>query len=261
MNAIALRPTIESLYKQKVEILKSAQDMARAERDLNKGYEAIGWHSPYRMESSFKVWKENRDSLAIDQGLWRYLTRLYHLERYMLCSDWDKMLKQIDNCETPEFTIENAEGWLAGLKDTIHENSIAMIKQVYSDIVNGVYYVGGGYNADKKKRNNNGVDSYFILRTHDWQTIYDYWRDSPSVMDDLEKACYLLDGQPLPDKTLRSVLHSTREPTAENAYIKVKLCKNGNTHFELEDGIRTKLNRYGPSGVTIGEAIKIKVFE
>jgi len=168
---------------------------------------------------------------------------------------------EIDNYQTPDFTIENANGWIAGLKETIRDNVNTLVKKVYSEITNGHYYTGGGYRGEKKKRNNNGIDKMFILYTCDWSTVFAYWQDKPSIMDDLEKVCYILDGKTLPEKTLRDALRGDKTDTASNPYMSVKLCQNGNTHFTLEEGTRELLNRYGPSGAVIGENIKIKVFE
>jgi hypothetical protein len=80
-------------------------------------------------------------------------------------------------------------------------------------------------------------------------------------MDDLEKVCYILNGESLPEKTLRDELRGDKKTTASNPYMSVKLCQNGNTHFTIEDSTRTLLNRSGPNGSQIGENIKIKVFE
>lgn len=81
------------------------------------------------------------------------------------------------------------------------------------------------------------------------------------MKDDLEKVCYILAGKTLPEKTLRDSLRADKVDTASNPYMSVKLCRNGNTHFTLEDDTRALLNRYGPTGAVIGENIKIKVFE
>jgi hypothetical protein len=47
----------------------------------------------------------------------------------------------------------------------------------------------------------------------------------------------------------------------ENDYFSVKFCKNGNTHYTMNEEIREKLNKWGPEGNIIGENIKIKIFE
>jgi len=259
---IEVRHTVESLYAVKCETLTEARTLWEKEKSLSKIYESVNGHSPYRVENCNRIYGEDQDTKCIDQALWRYLVRLYSLEKFMLCTDFKKMIDQIDHFQTPVFTIENANGWLDGLKELIRDNVHALVKKVYSEITNGFYYTGGsGYRGEKKKRNNNGIDKNFILYTSDWSTIFAYWRDAPSIMDDLEKVCYILDGKTLPEKTIRQELKADQKADAGNQYMTVKLCQNGNTHFTLNETIREQLNKYGPSGMVIGENIKIKVFE
>lgn len=261
MCDIQVRHTVESLYSLRCSTLESAKTLWAAEKELSDKYQSIVGHSPYRVENCNRIYGTDQDKKSIDQALWRYLVRLYNLEKFMLCTDFKRMIEEIDHYQTPDFTIENANGWIAGLKDTIRDNVNTLVKKVYSDITSGYYYTGGGYRGDKKKRNNNGIDKTFILYTCDWSTVFAYWQDKPSIMDDLEKVCYILNGKSLPDKTLRDALRSNKTETANNEYMSVKLCKNGNTHFVISDETLQLLNRYGPSGAVIGENIKIKVFE
>lgn len=262
MADIQIRHTVESLYALKCSILESAKVIWEIDKDIRAKYDTIGGHTPYRIEFYIHVYDcVSQDQKFIDQAIWRYLVRLYNLEKFMLCTDFQKMIDEIDHFRTPDFTIENANGWIAGLKQTIRDNVNTLVKKVYSDITNGYYYTGNGYRGEKKKRNNNGIDKSFIIYTADWKTIFAYWSDKPTIMDDLEKVCYILDGKALPDKTLRTKMKADRKDTASNEYMSVKLCQNGNTHFTLEDNTRSLLNRYGPTGTEIGENIKIKVFE
>lgn len=262
MCDIQIRHTVESLYSVKCETLTEARALWEKEKALNNIYESVNGHSPYRVENTNRRHGDNQDVKCIDQALWRYLVRLYTLEKFMLCTDFQKMVSEIDNFQTPEFTVENANGWLDGLKDLIRDNVHALVKKVYSEITNGYYFTGvAGYRGEKKKRNNNGIDKSFILYTADWSTIFAYWRDAPSIMDDLEKVCYILDGKTLPEKTIRQELKAEQKSEASNDYMSVKLCRNGNTHFTLNDNVRLLLNKYGAVGTEIGENIKIKVFE
>lgn len=261
MGDIQVRHTVESLFGLRCKILAEARSLWGAEANLRCLYDSVGGHAPYRLQNTNAIHGEKQDERSVDQSLWRYLVRLYSLEKFMLCTDFEKMRKEIDEFRTPAFTIENANGWLDGLKGLIQDNVNTLIKQVYSEITNGYYYTGGGYRGEKKKRNNNGIDERFIIYTADYHSIYSYWTDKPSVMDDLEKICYILDGKTLPEKTLRSTLKEKTSFEATNDYMSVKLCKNGNTHFVITSATRDALNRFGPTGTEIGENIKIKVFE
>jgi len=259
MSELQIRHTVESLFALKLSLLRDMEDLQKLEVSIGDRFREFHGYSPLRIDNSFRHHSENINEKAIDQGLWLYLVRLYSLEKYMLCTDWEKMRSQIEHCQTPDFTPENANGWLNGLQGLILDNVKTLVKQVYRQVIDGTYYVGGR-NGDKKKRNNNGIDKRFIIHTGDWNQVFNYWSDRPSIMDDLEKVCYLLDGKTLPEKTLRETMRATKEEEAGNGYMAVKLCRNGNTHFVLADATLEALNRYGPDGSTIGENIKIKVF-
>lgn len=260
MSDIQVRHTVESLFTLKLALLRDMEAMQGLAVSIQERFEEFNGHSPLRVENNFRYDGKNVNERAVDQGLWLYLVRLYSLEKYMLCTDWEKMRKEIENCKTPVFTPENANGWLAGLQGLIMDNVRTLVKQVYRQVIDGIYYVGGR-NGDKKKRNNNGIDARFIIHTNDWSSVMTYWSMRPSIMDDLEKVCYLLDGKTLPEKTLREVMQYAKQPEASNDYMSVKLCQNGNTHFVMADATRDALNRYGPDGATIGENIKIKIFQ
>lgn len=262
MSNIQTRHTVESLYALRCSTLECAKTLWAMDKELHAKYEEVAGHSPYRVENYNRIYDcVSQDQKSIDQALWRYLVRLYNLEKFMLCTDFEKMVGEIDRYQTPDFTIENANGWIAGLKGTIRDNVNILVKKVYAEITSAHYFTGGGYRGEKKKRNNNGIDKIFIIYTADWSTIFAYWQDRPSIMDDLEKVCYILNGKSLPDKTLRHMMRDSREATASNPYMSVKLCQNGNTHFTIEETTLALLNRFGPSGAVIGENIKIKVFE
>jgi hypothetical protein len=120
-------------------------------------------------------------------------------------------------------TIKRARGSLDGIdlfipyfpaarQDRVEGQESFGLK-VYADIIKGTYYVGSGFNATKKKRNNMGIDKSFILHTRDWSSTYGYWQNTPTITDDLEKVCYILSGLSLPEKTAKMVMKDTKEET------------------------------------------------
>ncbi|MGO8695971.1 MAG: DUF4942 domain-containing protein [Rectinemataceae bacterium] len=258
---VTLRDTIESIYERKVSILADIARLSELDNSLENSLEALGGYRPYRIDFRFDNTAENRAEKYVDRVCWYRLISLFHLERYMLCTDYQKMESEIQEFRTPAYTVENARAWIAGLKDLINDNIKTLIKRVFQEITDGTYRVGGGWNGTKKKRNNNGIDKNFILDTGDWSSCFGYWSDRPTVTDDLEKVCYLLSGKTLPEKTAKAVMRDEKKEIFGNEYFTLRFCKNGNTHYTLADPIRDKLNLYGPEGAVIGENIKIKVFE
>jgi hypothetical protein len=258
---IQVRDSIESIYERKVGILRNLERLNEIDGELESAFSVMNNWRPYRIDFRFDNTAENPAEKYVDRACWAHLVSLFHLERYMLCTDYEKMEKEIEEFRTPEYTIENARAWIAGLKDLVNDNVRTLVKKVFVSITEGTYRVGSGYNGTKKKRNNNGVDKNFILSTGDWSSCFGYWSNCPTVTDDLEKVCYLLSGKTLPEKTAKMTMRDEKSEIFEGEFFTLKFCKNGNTHYTLADDIRGKLNLYGPSGAVIGENIKIKVFE
>lgn len=263
MKDLVKRKSIRDIYSLKREMLETMYKMYSLQTSLDRKFEELDRHSPVRLDKRFNNFNDNREEKYVDMVCWQYLVDLFELHKYMLCTDYDKLQSQIDNFDFPKFTVENAEGYVASLKDIIYDNVKTMLKEVYDRIINSIYYTGSGYsNRKKKKRNNSGVDSHFIITTNDNYRL-GYGHGRPSITDDLEKLCYILDNKSLPDVTLMQTARQDKEESniVENEYLKIKICKNGNTHFWLSDNIKDKLNLYGSDPSKIGQDIRIKTFE
>jgi len=255
------RKTIPDLYTLKLNLLDKIKQVQTIESETDKAFDDILSYKPYRIEYRFGVYGENQEEKYIDKCCWTYLIRIFELEKYMLCTDYEKLKKQIEDFNFPVFNIENAEGYINSLKDIIYDNVKTMLKQVYETIIESTYYTGSGYsNRGKKKRNNNGIDKMFILTTYDYSNIFGYYT-RPTITDDLEKLCYILDNKKLPVDTIKNKMKGNGVSEYMNDYFKIKTCKNGNTHYWLTDAIRNKLNLYGADNSRIGENIRIKIFE
>jgi hypothetical protein len=262
MSDIIKRLDIENIYQVKLDILNSLKQLENIDNDIEKQLEIIKGYRPYRLNYEYGTYDEKREIKYVDRVCWYYLVGLFELEKYMLCTDYEKMRKEIQDFMTPEFTIENAQGWINGLKSLIYENVNTLIKQVFKRVTEETYLTGGNwYTGKKKKRNNNGIDEFFILSTHDYTYIFGYYCHSPTITDDLEKVCYILSGESLPKITCKDEMRDKKISEYENKYFKIKVCKNNNTHYWLCDDIRNKLNYYGSGEGIIGENIKIKIFD
>ena len=103
-------------------------------------------------------------------------------------------------------------------------------------------------------------DEHFIISTGDHYSI-NWYNDRPTITDDLEKACYIIDGKALPDTTIKNTMRRSKIWESENPYFKIRICKNGNTHYWINDEIRNRLNYFGAKRGIIGQDCKIKIFE
>ena len=264
MNEITQRLTIADMFRLKLRALESLKRLDEVDSDTRAIYNALHGHAPYRIDYRYEYHGDNAEVKNIDRMCWRLLVQMADLNRYMLCTEFDKMNKDIEEFRFPVFTVENAEGYIASLRDIIYDNVKTMMRKVYEGITNGHYYTGSGYSSrQKKKRNNNGIDKSFILATGDIHRIAGSFSYGirPTLTDDLEKLCYLFDSAKLPEHTLIEKMRSSRATEGSNDYFHIKVCKNGNTHYTLTDEIRNKLNAYGGNTSLIDKAVKIKVFE
>jgi hypothetical protein len=259
---VAKRFTIPDIIQIKNNYLNQIYKLDKLDTDINKNLQQINSYRPYRLNFDYYNSKEKPEVGYIDRACWSYLVRLFELHKYMLGTDYDKMQKDIENFKFPDFTLENAEGWILGLKDVIYDNVKTLIKTVFKKLTEDTYYTGSGYSSrKKKKRNNNGVDKRFIISTNDYSAIFGYNWYRPTITDDLEKVSYLLDGKKLPELTLKQKMKQDKKSEYANEYFKIKIYENDNTHYTLTDDLRDKLNLYGPEGAIIGENIKIKIFD
>lgn len=223
--------------------------------------EFSGW-TPWTIRMNYGNNNNDRTTQAeryFDRICWQYLVSRVRIEKYMLSTEYEKLSKDIDEFRTPSFTRENVTGWMRGLEVQIYDNVARLVKTVYKEICEGVYYTTPNY-RQKKKRNNNGIDKFFILRTADFFRIGS-GRSSATVTDDLEKVCYILSGTALPEETAIMKMQRASTYTYSGPFFALKLCQNGNTHYTLTEDIKNKLNFFGPEGRVIGENIRIKIFE
>jgi len=259
--ALVQRLTVDDLYALKLKTLKNIAGISMLHAQIRDDLEQIDAYFPGSIEYRFDNHSDNPSEKCVDRMIWRHLIRLFFLEKYMLCTEYERMTKEINEFQTPQFTSENAWAWLDGLKSLIYENVRLMCKRVYQDLITQWYYTGSGYQAPKKKRNNNGVDKWFIIHTGDHGRIFQYWANHPTITDDLEKVCFILDGKQPPANTLIARAKAEKVEELENEYFSVRFCKNGNTHYRMTDETQDKLNRIGPDGNVIGEKIRIKILE
>lgn len=259
---VVVRKSVHDVFAVKVRLLTLYKTLEGTNKQIDDAFKEIDQYAFHRLDidHNTKASGENLIEKSIDQRCWRYIIGLYHLEKFMLCTEYKKMMGQIESFDFPVFTVESAEGWLSSLKHLVYESVQKLIEDVFRRITDETYWVGG-WNGQKKKRNNNGIDKFFIITTNDIRAI-DWYSSEPTITDDLEKACYIIDGKRLPDVTLKATLYKEKRVTGENEYFAVTICKNGNTHYRWKkDEIRERLNLYGSKRGVIGDSAKIKVFD
>ena len=256
---------VDKIVQMKDQMIKNCDEMTRLFNENHKLSKKIDNYSfdPIRFEYNQYHYTPNDNYIKnIQRHCWRYMIDLFELKKYMLLSEYDRVQKDIENNKFLDFTKENILAWVAGLKSLIYDNLNTLVTQVFKKITDDCYYTGSGYsNTKKKKRNNNGIDSFFILTTYDYRNIFEY-RCDPTITDDLEKCLYILAGKKVPELPIKEYMHKQKMDTFEDEKWKIKVCKNGNTHYWIKDNtLLQKLNFIGSGKGKIGENIKIKVFD
>lgn len=257
---LVIRKNINDVYAMKLSILKEYEKLEAADIKIKDLFEGVNSHSFHRLDFNSNSFSENRNEKEIDKRCWFYLVKIYQLNKYMLCTEYEKMTSQIEKYDFPVFNLDNAETWLDGLKGLVYESVRKLIEDVYGRITEKTYPTGSGWDKTEKKRNNNGIDKHFILTTYDHNAIT-WYSQRPTITDDLEKACYIIDGKSVPECTIKENLRKGKQYEGENDYFRIKICLNGNTHYWIKDEIRNKLNFYGAKRGVISDGVKIKIFE
>ncbi len=257
MNDLAVRQTIPQIYDMKNRVLKAYGEINRFIKEIDEDLKGVNAYNFYRIDRN----SHHDDIKNVDQRCWRYLVALFNLERYMLCSEYSKMMDQIEDYDFPVFTEENAWAWLAALESLVYTSVQKLIEDVFERVTTETYWTGSGYSSrKKKKRNNNGIDKHFILSTGDASALSWYSR-GPTITDDLEKACFIIDGKTVPEITIKATMKKEKIWESENSYFRIRVCQNGNTHYWIKDEMREKLNFYGSKKGVLGSSIKIKIFD
>lgn len=252
---------IEALVSLRNAAIAKSQAILALENEIKDIFKPIDRYSVLEIHEKHMNYVYGKTlTQKIDYEFWSATVSYYDMKKYMLCSEYDKMIKQLYEFNFPEFTYDNVMTWREGLKALVYDNIQRMIEEVFAQITDGTYRTGGSYStSQKKKRNNNGIDKHFILSAYDNSS----YNSRPTITDDLEKCCYIVNGETLPQKTLKQTALApwdAKSGEAENNYLKIKICANGNTHYWIEEKTRNILNLYGSRKGIIGENIKIKVF-
>lgn len=253
---------IKDIYDKKIQMIKNCKEIERLVDENKSLAESIDGYDPLQLNHRQYKHQDGYEKY-IDRTCWYFLSNQFNLQKYMLCTEYKKMNQDIEDNKTPDFNPVNALGWVRQLKDLIYDNVKTLIEKVFADITEKVYYTGSGYsNEKKKKRNNNGIDKFFIITTYDYRRVFGYSCD-PTITDDLEKCLYILNGKLVPEVPIKDTMRKNKIDTAENEYMKIKVCKNDNTHYWIKsEKVLNILNRIGSGESNLfGENIKIKIFE
>jgi hypothetical protein len=136
-NDVDIRLDIEDLFAVKCELMSRLDQLHRIDKSIRDVFDKINGFSPIRLQVQYGTHAQDAGEKYIDQACWHYLVNLAHLERYMLCSDYDRMQQEINGFRAPLFNVPNAQAWMAGLRDLIYDNVRTLVRGVFLKITQG----------------------------------------------------------------------------------------------------------------------------
>jgi len=116
---LAKRKTIKEIYLIKLDLLSAYSRLEKEDKNISLLLEQVNNYSLHRLEYKTNYYGENRIEKEIDKKLWQYLVDFFHLNKYMLCTEYDKVEKQIEDFNFPVFNLENVDIWLSNLKKIV----------------------------------------------------------------------------------------------------------------------------------------------
>ena len=192
---------------------------------------------------------------TMDYGYWRNFLEINQVEKYLTSNDKEKLFEKLSK-NTPLFNFENATNMLNEFMNSKEATATNMIKKIYEEITDMVFRIGN--KGKNEKRIQTGIPEKFRLSIfYSHYGFPSYVSDSNSrftMIDDLERACYLCDGKLQPDRqfTIRSTTAlALREGRmhVENDYFSMQMFLNGNVKITFTNlDVLNRLNHWGQKG-------------
>lgn len=217
---------------------------------LGQGYESTGYaYAPGKWTDAFEhscphsLTSEGWIDLAVanvDAALWEHLMALSGVRTFMDAEAKQQWHEQIKKNELPPLTRDNVEATfrqLYGKRQEFFEDGIVKLFRSLS----------WDYKSNKPQM----FGTRMVLRWFcDWRFgSFGVGHESCAKLDDLVRACCLLDRKPEPDNRRASwsgISEAVRGGALEwsNDYVRVKLFKNGNAHvYPLRADLVEQLNK------------------
>lgn len=106
-TGVAARLGIADVFAVKVELLGQIARLQALDGEIRGTFERINGYSPIDLRERYETHAQDAPEKYVDKACWRYLVSLFHLEKYMLCSDYARLQEDIDGCRTlPEKTAK-----------------------------------------------------------------------------------------------------------------------------------------------------------
>jgi len=197
-----------------------------------------------------KIEKLRKD---MDYKYWHQCLEENQIEKYLTTTDKEKLYEKL-SANTPEFNVENVYNTIYGFVGSKEATATNMIKKIYEEITNIIFKKSGSKNTEKRIQLE--IPKSFRA-TIFYRCIPSYVSSSNSrfnLIDDLERACYLIDKGIQPDRqenitSLTDTVLRKNEMFVDSKYLEIQFFKNGNAKITFKNlDVLEKLNAWGMRG-------------
>lgn len=194
----------------------------------------------------------------LDFDFWLQCLNEYQVEKFLTTTDKEKLIEKMRE-DTPVFNFENVMSTIRGFMNSKDATATNMIKKIYEEITDSIFSVGNKH-KNIEKRLQLGIPESFRLSIF---YIYSsgelpYYVGSNNsrfnVIDDFERACYLVDGKVQPDRqnsitTLTDLVLRKEERFVDSPYFTMQIFKNGNVKINMKSlDVLKRFNHWGLKG-------------
>jgi len=190
---------------------------------------------------------------SLDAEYWHEFFQQNQVEKYLTSSDAEKMYAEVD--ENPiAFNSVNANNMLASFIGSKEATAMNMVKKIYKELTNAFFRKSGSNNIERRIQKNVPMSlrlSIFCCYSDGLPSYVSESNSKFSLISDLERACYLVDGKLQPDvqksvTSLTTEVLRKGEQFVDAPYFKFKIFKNGNIKLDFKSQeVLDKLNKWG----------------
>jgi hypothetical protein len=253
---IAIKESIQEKCKRRdeqakliMEIIELAKKLKHATCELSK----IIRYPEFIGDDDIEVVRKK-----LDITFWHDCLNEYQVEKYLTTTDKEKLFENLEN-NSPVFNYDNVMNTINKFMTSKDATATAMIKKIYEEVTNIVFSKGNKHN-NREKRIQTGIPKSFratIFHIYSGSELPWYVSSMNSkfnLIDDLERACYLVDSGIQPDvqnniTALTNIELRKGSKFVDGPYFTLTIFKNGNVKVDFKDlELLKRLNHWGQKG-------------
>lgn len=198
----------------------------------------------------------------LDQSFWVQTLDECQVEKFLTTTDKEKLFESLEK-DTPTFNEKNVLDSLESFRSSKGARATDMISKIYKEVTDAVFRVGNKHQQPQEKRLQLGICkairmSIFYRNGRSLPSYISSNNSNFNIIDDLERACYLVDGKTQPDRSLNitaltDLALRKNEMFVDGPYFTLKIFLNGNVLLKFKSlKVLETLNKWGRENNTLG---------